>query len=252
MKVKKELVDAAVATASAAQGTQRNSVTHKAEWDRFDRQLKSGEFPVSLAPMVKKRKDKVGLFNVWLDSDMNWDRTEFQVERFQSKESLSRSQWTAIQAKDLKEKLGQEKFDLLFQKRLETGLTYPNEDFPDDPMETWVYMPQGKKVRSDQKTGESATLVAQTKCDKAMQEALTMEGSILPNGLLPSVTCSTEAGQTKLLEMVEADGEKVAKTKKPRKTKDKEGEDTENIVPKTPLELGPLALSRFLSAQACC
>ena len=137
VKVKKELVDAAVATASAAQGTQRNSVTHKAEWDRFDRQLKSGEFPVSLAPMVKKRKDKVGLFNVWLDSDMNWDRTEFQVERFQSKESLSRSQWTAIQAKDLKEKLGQEKFDLLFQKRLETGLTYPNEDFPGDPMETY-------------------------------------------------------------------------------------------------------------------
>ena len=249
--VKKELVDATAATASAAQGTQRNSVSHKVEWDRFDRQLKSGDFPVSLAPMAKKRKDKVSLFNMWLDCSMDWDRTEFQVERFQSKENLARSQWVAVQAKDLKAKLGEEKFNQLYEKRKETGLTYPNEDFPDDPMETWVYMPQGKKVRSDQKTGESATLLSQTKCDQAMREALTTEGSILPNGLLPSVVCSSEAGQAKLLEMVEADGDKVTKAKKPRKTKEKEGEESENIVPKTPLEFGPFSLCHFLSTQAC-
>lgn len=48
---------------------------------------------------------------------------------------LSRKEWTAVQAKTLKAELTEERFDDLIKRRTDAGLYYPDEDYPQDPMD---------------------------------------------------------------------------------------------------------------------
>ena len=161
--VKKEqtgFAAAVAATSAQASGAVqpspvRNSTTHKAAYDKFSREIRNGDvFPAQLAPMLKKTK-KSDLFGLWLDCQEQWDRVVLEVERHQSKKNLARDEWIAIQAKDLRKKLSQEKFDEIISKRLAAGLVYDDSDFPQDAEERWIYMPRGKLVRKDQETGET-------------------------------------------------------------------------------------------------
>lgn len=110
----------------------RNSTTHKREWDRFARQCANKSvFPISLAGAYKR--SKVDLFGAWLDAGMKWDQTEVLVQRRQDSKNLARGQMTGIQAKTLKEKLGEEKANRIINLRKDQGLYYADDDFPDDP-----------------------------------------------------------------------------------------------------------------------
>lgn len=110
----------------------RNSTTHKLEWDRFARQCANKSvFPISLAGAYKR--SKTDLFGAWLDAGMNWDQTQVLVQRRQDSKNLARRQMTGVQAKTLKEKLGEEKANRVINLRKDQGLYYPDDDFPDDP-----------------------------------------------------------------------------------------------------------------------
>lgn len=129
-KNEEQLVVAAKSTEATA-GQIRNSVTCKKDWDAFDRSAKSKAFPVELHGQFKKQK--LSLFGLWLDCGKKWDKVLLQVQQEQESVNLSRAQWMAAQAKDLKAKLPKEKFEELGKKRLEAGLYYEDKDFPDDP-----------------------------------------------------------------------------------------------------------------------
>lgn len=105
--------------------------TCKKEWDKFDRQIKAGGLPGALAPFLKKKKQDI--FALWLDNKEDWDRVSFEVQRWQEQRNLSRKEWTAVQYKELEKTMDSEKLDKIVKKRQEQGLTYPDEDFPEDP-----------------------------------------------------------------------------------------------------------------------
>ena len=120
-------------TKEASQGV-RNSATCKREWDKFDRQLKSGALPSSLAPYLKKKKQDI--FALWLDHDEDWDQVAVAAERMHESKNLARKQWTAIQYKELEKTFDQTKLEEIVKKRTEQGLWYADEDFPTDPKDT--------------------------------------------------------------------------------------------------------------------
>ena len=47
-------------------------VTHKKDWDVFSRAIQSRKFPIKLSQHVQK--DKVGLFNEWLNAGHSFDK----------------------------------------------------------------------------------------------------------------------------------------------------------------------------------
>ena len=122
----------ATTTKQSARQEVRNSTTHKKEWDRFARQCANKSvFPVTLAGAYKR--SKTDLFAAWLDAGMSWEKTEVLIQRRQDSKNLARRQMTGIQAKTLKEKLGEEKANRIITLRKDQGLYYQDDDFPDDP-----------------------------------------------------------------------------------------------------------------------
>ena len=126
----KKLAAAAARTEAVAKEV-RNSTTHKREWDKFSKSAKTKAFPIELAPHFKKNKNS--LFGMWLDCGQEWDKVTIAVKQEQEQSHLARSQWEAIQVKDLRSKLSEPKFDELLKKRTADGLVYQDRDFPDDP-----------------------------------------------------------------------------------------------------------------------
>lgn len=82
--------------------------------------------------LKRKKKD---LFNLWVENEMDWDRVQCVVERAQETSNLARKEWVAVQAKELKASMEKERFDDLIAKRVEAGLYYKDEDYPEDPMD---------------------------------------------------------------------------------------------------------------------
>ena len=107
--------------------------------------------------------------------------------------------------------------------------------------EVWYYMPQGRLVRQDDKTRETAKLSSSMKCDSTMVAALTNEenGAFAP-GAVPAVKAASEAGSKRLLQAL--DDEKKAVTKLKRETKEKK--QSEPVLPKTPLGWGASGCSQ--------
>lgn len=110
----------------------------KKEWDAFVRSAASKAFPSALAPMYVKGKQE--LFELWLDGDRSWGEVELQIERRAEQKNLGRKQWQAVKGKDILADRGQEKFDIIRKKREEQGLHYPDPDFPQDPLDTWIWI----------------------------------------------------------------------------------------------------------------
>ena len=130
--VSPKLAEAGAAAAEISQQLMvRNSVTHKKEWDTFMRQVANRTlFPTQLAPHFLKSKQD--LFSSWLDCGQSWDKVLLDVERKQETLNLSRSEMTAVKAKDIKKTMSKEKFDKLWASRKSSGLYYIDKDFPDD------------------------------------------------------------------------------------------------------------------------
>ena len=135
-----QLALASAKTNETAEDLKRNSVTMKKDWDQYNRSVKSGNFPATLNSYYKKNKQS--LFGLWLDSAKNWDKVVLCVESTQKQENLARSEWCAVQVKELRTKFTDpQKLTDLLQKRHEQGLYYKDPDFPDDE-EDWGLKPQ--------------------------------------------------------------------------------------------------------------
>ena len=234
-KAGKEVQKAATETVEMAK-TVRNSVTNKAEWDKYVRQVGNRNvFPAKLAPAFAK--SKTDLFNLWLDSGMDWEKTTVLAERKRLTRSLSRNQLEAVQAKELYEKRGSEKAQQLIAMREKEGMWYPDDDFPQDPMERWYYMPRGRILREDGVVEESLSLHGKAAVDKTVMEALTNpEGGPLASGMLPSVRAQTEAGQKRLLEALDENRAAVKKVKVPKAKKVQDEENSVLVAAKKPQE----------------
>ena len=79
---------------------------------------------------------KVELFNWWLDSGRDWDKVQMIVKRVAEGRNTATKGWQAVQGKVLKTQLSEEKFKKLVASRLQSGLYYEDEDFPDDTDES--------------------------------------------------------------------------------------------------------------------
>ena len=113
----------------------RNSVSHKREWDTFNRQAKT-RMPANLNSMYTASKQD--LFNMWMDVNMDWTACSLEVERRHEQKNVSTRGWVAKQGKELRSSYSDDKFQLLVSKRKEQGLYYEDPDFPGDLDEPWM------------------------------------------------------------------------------------------------------------------
>ena len=217
----------------AVVGAVRNSKTHKREWDKFDREIKGKKMPDTMRPLLRRKKTEI--FNLWLDHKQDWDKVEVQVTRLSSTQNLSRKQWQAVQVKTLEKEMGEERLKDLVRKRTEQGLTYPDEDYPEDEREKWIYMPAGRMMRTDDVTAEELKTTANKTGGRNLLDAMTGEDGPLAAGACPTVKGCSEAGQKLIWKALDEESKEVAKKAKPPKDKN----INETVVPKTILELGP-------------
>ncbi|CAJ1381460.1 unnamed protein product, partial [Effrenium voratum] len=221
----------------------RNSSTNKAEWEAFSRAVANRKsFPTQLAQHATK--NKVDLFNAWLDADRCWNQTQLIVERKRSVNNMSSSGWIACQGKTLRPHYPGDKFDQLVQKRKSAGLWYDDADFPGDVDEQWFYMRAGREVKRTDATVDEATMSGKADLDSAMVKALTDEDDgLMAAGALPAV--HAQGGQKDMLEALQAPGETVAVAKKKPKPKAESG-GSELAKPKSPQELAAARLADLL------
>lgn len=105
--------------------------TNKKEYDNFCRQIKtSGKFPVALSEYAQT--NRLELFNIWLDTNGDWNQCQLEVERKHLTKNETSRGWKAIQGKELRGKYTAEKFDALVKARTDAGLYYEDTDFPND------------------------------------------------------------------------------------------------------------------------
>eukprot|EP00435_Cladocopium_sp_Y103_P048701 s2664_g14.t1 len=185
----------------------KNSVSHKREWDTFNRQAKT-RMPAALNTMYSTAKQE--LFNLWMDASMDWSSTALEVQRIQEQKNVSTRGWVARQGKELRQKYDSDKFDHLVAKRKEQGLYYEDPDFPndlDEPCmiyETWFYVREGAKFERQDITAENIKLKASMNCDAEMRNALTdAETGLMRAGALPHIDTATAAGNKALLESID-------------------------------------------------
>lgn len=101
-------------------------MTNKRDWDQFVRskdRFKVHEY------FVNNRTD---CFNIWLDSDKNWDSVKLHVDRLHAAQTKSKRGFIAIQGKDLKKTHTEQKALAIISARKASGMWYASEDFEDD------------------------------------------------------------------------------------------------------------------------
>ena len=104
-------------------------------------------------------------------------------------------------------------------------------------------MPKGRLIRQENSTCESMALVANTKVDKDVMEALTGEDGPLAAGILPAVKAETQEGQKKLLQTLDEDCE--VKKRPPKRKAPKEDNSAETVEPKDSIESKAQSLQDF-------
>ena len=192
-----------------------NSVTHKAEYDKFSRQcLDRKKFPVSLAPHYMK--DKLDVFRAWLQASEQWDAVEVIYERRAERRSKSKKSRAALKARDLYHKYPKEKADGLMRKLKEKGMWYYDPDFDGDEEEIFYYACEGNVLSDESVFVESTTVKGKEVGNKELVEALTGEGGPLAAGAIAGAATATEAGQKALSEAM-AGSNVTAAPKKPKK-----------------------------------
>ena len=96
------------------------------------RAVSAKKFPVSLASYCETSSGKLDLFNLWCDSDRDWDAVKLESERRTELKNKTKKGFEAIQGKVLREKLTAAKFAQLVASRRASGMFYEDEDFPGD------------------------------------------------------------------------------------------------------------------------
>ncbi|CAK9089238.1 unnamed protein product [Durusdinium trenchii] len=245
---KKKLEHALVPVVKTSQESvqvMRNSMTNKKEWDTFTRQAKT-KMPIALNDTYQASKTE--LFNMWLDSNYSWSACALAVERKHQESNTAKKGWKAIQGKELKNRYTAEKWEQVKKKRLEQGLYYKDDDFPDDDDETWYFVKEGESVSNKVEVQESMTLAARLDMDENMRQAITNEeNGLMKVGALPKVSVASTSGNKALMEAI---GDKVSAPAK-RKPK-KEEEKPESVTPLTWVGKGKSTLPEVLKAAADC
>lgn len=108
-------------------------------------------------------------------------------------------------------------------------------------------MPVGNKIRQDNITATEMSITGNASCDPEMLAGLTQEGC-LASGALPAMEVASEKGAKKLVELM---GSEAVKSKKNPKDKNKGKGESEEVVPKTPIESSPqfLCVNNFKIAS---
>ena len=75
---------------------------------------------------------KTELFNFWLDSGRDWSKCVLKVQRAVQARNRATKGWEAIQGKEIRKKMSEEKFLKVVEARKAAGLFYEDEDFPGD------------------------------------------------------------------------------------------------------------------------
>ncbi|CAK9008792.1 unnamed protein product [Durusdinium trenchii] len=197
----------------------KNSTTHKAQWDKFCREaLSRSKFPAELSEYYNTKKTE--LFNIWMDSGMNWSSCKLAVDRQVSQRNVASKGWHAVQGKTLRQQYTSEKFEKLIQERQKQGLWYEDDLFPGDLDEAWFFVRVGEKVKQDNETLEKLTLTAKADVNDDMRAALTdAADGVLRPGALPSTSAVGKDGNKALLDAL---GKAVA-IAKPKRSKERDG-----------------------------
>lgn len=107
-------------------------MTHKKEWDRFVRSKERYRLHSYF------QSNKLDLFNIWLDSDQNWDTTVLEVERVQQQTNEAKRGWESKKGRDIKKEFGEEKGQQIIDSRTLSGMYYDCDLFPNDPDDTCI------------------------------------------------------------------------------------------------------------------
>lgn len=213
----------------------RNSVTHKTEWDCFNRAIANKKlFPIELSQYVVKSKND--LFGAWLDAKRDWGQCKLIIQRRHSNRSESMSGWIAVTGKKLVEEYGQTKADVLMEKRLAAGLYYNHEDFPEDRLERSYYMKKAKEITRAQAVEDSTDVRGEMELDsEALGTLINEEDGIMRAGAIPDFAAANAQGQKALMDgLYEEGSQKAPKKRTPRETDQQEG--AKEVKPKTLLE----------------
>ena len=82
------------------------------------------------------QNNKVECFNLWLDSNKNWDSVLLSVERSHSLKNEASKGWITVQGKELRKTHEGDKADKIMAIRKASGMWFASQDFPDDDEES--------------------------------------------------------------------------------------------------------------------
>ncbi|CAK9069956.1 unnamed protein product [Durusdinium trenchii] len=225
----------------------RNSTTNKREWDTFNRRLTSSKNAAVAGLSEHVAKNKVDLFNIWLDNGHDVQGACLELTRRAEATQRATAGWEAVQGRELRKRYGdnEEKFNKVVKAREAAGLFYEDQDFPGDVDETWYFMRVGSSFKTENTTSESVNITAASRLDKAGLQALTDESDgVLRAGALPEISgLSQQQNKGLLTAMAQA---APVKSKKKEKEKNK----SEEVVPKTLEETAKDEMAEILKVAA--
>lgn len=188
-------------------------------------------------------KNKNDLFTAWLDANRDWDKCRMIMRRVHSNSNESLSGWEAKPGKKLVEEYGKEKAEALMAKRHSAGLSYDNEDFPDDPLERFYWMRKAREMTNRNVVTDEGSIEGKDNLNKDMLKALIDENDgMFRAGAMPSAVASSSAGQKALLDGLVAGGVQAAPKKTP-KPKD----ESKPAEPKSQVELATDLMASILA-----
>ena len=189
-------------------------------------------------------KNKNDLFSAWLDAGRDWDKCRMIMRRVHSNSNESLSGWEAKPGKKLVEEYGKEKAEALMTKRHSAGLSYDNEDFPDDPLERFYWMRKAREMTSRNVVTDEGSIEGTDNLNKDMLTALIDENDgMFRAGAMPSAVASSSAGQKALLDGLVAGGVQAAPKAKPKA----KAEPSEPAEPKSQVELATDLMASILA-----
>ncbi|CAK9034304.1 unnamed protein product [Durusdinium trenchii] len=225
----------------------RNSTTNKREWDTFNRRLTSSKNAAVAGLSEHVAKNKVDLFNIWLDNGHDVQGACLELTRRAEATQRATAGWEAVQGRELRKRYGdnEEKFNKVVKAREAAGLFYEDQDFPGDVDETWYFMRVGSSFKTENTTSESVNITAASRLDKAGLQALTDESDgVLRAGALPEISgLSQQQNKGLLTAMAQA---APVKSKKKEKEKNK----SEEVVSKTLEETAKDEMAEILKVAA--
>ncbi|CAK9059986.1 unnamed protein product [Durusdinium trenchii] len=217
-----------------------NSVTHKSQWDQFNRQmLDRKKFPASLASHVLKNKNDV--FNEWLAAKGCWEDVAIKFERKVSEIKEFKKSRGGLKKRDILLKYPKEKAEDLVRRLRSKGMWEWDEDFPNDEEEIFYYCGTGGELSKKTKVEESQGAVIKDKTRECF-DIMTQEGAPLAAGVLPAIGNASPEGEKAINEALNGETTKVKNQPKPKK------EEAEKVKPTTPKETAIASLPDILKS----